>query len=181
VGPLALDGDIQCSVNTAVATGEDDDAHDDPYDEDEPFMEAENIDTGNPALNKVLSELRRCDNETNQTQYKNSSPNPEGAAEAWNALGLIRIHMQHNPEEARKCHLQAQKIYKQNSSQHHGIAMATTLEDLGLCYERLRQHRLALDAYQEALQILRTQQVTDDNIHLIALHRAISRTAPNHY
>jgi tetratricopeptide (TPR) repeat protein len=55
------------------------------------------------------------------------------------------------------------------------VQVATTRKDLGLCYERLGQHILALNAYREALEILKTQQVTDDNIHITTLHRVISR------
>ena len=133
-------------------------------------------------------------------------------AESWNAVGLIRIHMQQKFDEARKCHLRALDIYKKCTKRHkkdsscssdrstsatiktstatttpqtttkpdpNQIAMATTLKDLGFCYEKLNQHQLAIKTYQDAVQIFQEQNVSQDNLLLNATLRSISRLSPS--
>ena len=126
-------------------------------------------DTGNPHLNKVLSELRR-----HRLQLeRDDNCLEEDYAEAWNSLGLIRIHMQNNADEARKCHEQALRIFRAKDTTV--VNIATTLIDLGLCYERLAKQEQALKTYEEALQLLKSHQVSDTNILVRATQRSISR------
>lgn len=89
-----------------------------------------------------------------------TSCNKIQVAEAWNALGLARLHMERNPHAALECHWKALEIIHRkllqgeeeavsqqqstsNNNMDMKMATATTtlLCDIGLCHERLRQPR----------------------------------------
>ena len=125
--------------------------------------------TGNPHLDKVLSELKRY----REQQERGESSVEDDYAEAWNSLGLIRIHMQNNATEAKKCHEQALRIYRTKKTA--AVNIATTLIDRGLCYERLAQQDEALTNYQQALQLLKDQSIAEGNILVRTTQRSISR------
>ena len=80
-----------------------------------PHLEEPGTDTGNAALNAVVSELWSCLNEQKVQPCKSSSSSSSERniriAKEWNALGLIRMHMQANAEEAVKCFRQALHLY----------------------------------------------------------------------
>ena len=136
-------------------------------------------------------------------------------AECWNALGLVRIHMQQDVKEAKKCHQRALQIYKSTDCysqqqrnftgsgkhRHDGakadsckpdggkmrgkeeestvmLAVAITLKDIGLCYERLNQHEKSLSRYQECLNIFRSQDLSKEHTQVVATLRSISRLSP---
>ena len=121
--------------------------------------------TGNPYLNRVLADIK-CFQE-------NECCNKEALAEAWNALGLIRLHMQRNANEARKCHEQALRIYQ--SHQELSVPTAITLNDLAFCYEQLSQIDRALETYNKALRMFKDLNMTESNIRVEATLRSISR------
>ena len=153
--------------------------------DDEPFLE-DNADTGNPALNKVLLELRSClkandkkgGDRTDDGKQDHCYEDEIKLAESWNALGLIRIHMQQKTDEARKCHLRALEIYNKHKK-NNAVATATTLKDLGFCYEKLTQHGQAIKMYRDAVDILKGEKVPSDNLLLNATLRSIARLSPS--
>jgi tetratricopeptide (TPR) repeat protein len=134
---------------------------------DEPLLE-EGGDTGNPALNRVLSELKSF-----QKRDLEHCEESLDLAETWNALGLIRLHMQRDAEEARKCHEEALRIYRKCDEDR--VSVAVTLNDLGNCYEQLHQSSRALDSYNEALRLLKEQKMAGDHVRMQATLRSISR------
>jgi tetratricopeptide (TPR) repeat protein len=128
-----------------------------------PLQEEE--DMSNPVLRQVLSDLRDCQCEYGCQHGK--------VADAWNALGLIRLHMQRDAEAARQCHEHALRIYKENLQLTEA---AITLNDLGYCYEQLNQQESALKLYREAWKILvNEKQLSDFHPCVISIQRAVSR------
>jgi tetratricopeptide (TPR) repeat protein len=99
---------------------------------DVPLIE-EGDDTGNPALNKVLSEIKSFQNR----DFEHCEESAD-LAELGNALGLIRLHMQRDAGEARNCHEEALRIYRTICDEDR-VSVAVTLDDLGSCYEPLHQ------------------------------------------
>lgn len=93
-------------------------------------------------------------------------------AEAHNALGLIRLHMECNPEAAKECHEQALRIFRELEEKK---LVAITLHDLGYCLERLGERELALQQYQEAIECLQEEQLTKTHPRMIATTRAMNR------
>jgi hypothetical protein len=134
---------------------------------DVPLIEEED-DTGNPALNRVLSELKSF-----QKRDFECCENVDLAG-TWNALGLIRLYMQRDAEEARKCHEEALRIYR-NKCDEDRVAVAVILNDLGNCYEQLHQSSRALDSYNEAMRLLKEQKMSENHICMQATLRSISR------
>jgi tetratricopeptide (TPR) repeat protein len=85
-------------------------------------------------------------------------PRHETVAEAWTAVGLIRLHMQRDALAALKCHHHALEVYKSiHASQ---TKLAITLNDLGMCYERMGNRKRALDAYRGALELALAEHPT---------------------
>ena len=103
-------------------------------------------------LRKILNELDSCTRE--------HGPEHSKVADAWNALGLIRLHMQNNAVAAIKCHQQALRIYRLNESEL-SVQVATALNDLGSCYERVNERGHALEVYEVALTSLSAAEVSD--------------------
>jgi tetratricopeptide (TPR) repeat protein len=126
-------------------------------------------DTGNPTLDKVLSELK-CFQKRDFELCEESAD----LAEMWNALGLIRLHMQRNAEEARKCHEEALRIYRKMCDEDR-VSVAITFNDLGSCHEQLHQSNRALDYYKEALRLLKEQKMDENHVHMQKTLRSISR------
>ena len=131
---------------------------------EKPMIDVSDEETSNPVLKKVVHDLRRA-----QMQF---GYHHEKCAEAWNALGLIRIHMQRNAEAARKCHEYALAIFRD-----HDMAQetATTLNDLGYCYERLDLPGTALEKYEESLDILQDEDLPENHPQVLSTKRALSR------
>jgi tetratricopeptide (TPR) repeat protein len=118
----------------------------------------------NPVLEQILQDLKDC-----QKEYGRVHPK---VAEAWNALGLIRVHMERNADEARKCHEYALAIYKDLKLAKE---TAITLNDLGYCFERMNQRDMALRSYQEALLILEAERLSENHPRVISTRRAVFR------
>lgn len=118
----------------------------------------------NPVLKQILQDL-----EDYRKEYGNVHPK---VAESWNALGLIRVHMERDADEARKCHEYALAIFKEKKLV---VDTAITLNDLGYCFERLNQTEEALKRYQEALQLLQSERLSDDHPRVISTRRAVFR------
>jgi tetratricopeptide (TPR) repeat protein len=117
----------------------------------------------NPLLKCVLRDLRRWQTESNL----------EETAKAWCALGLIRLHTQRNPTEAIRCHKEALRLYQQDP-----IENAVTLNDLGLCYERLNQQDKALQTYKEASRLL-DLHLSESHPTKLAVERSLARLHRN--
>uniref|UniRef100_A0A7S1D2E4 Kinesin light chain n=1 Tax=Cyclophora tenuis TaxID=216820 RepID=A0A7S1D2E4_CYCTE len=121
-------------------------------------------DSDNVVLRQVLDDLRRY--------RRDLGENHEKVAETWNSLGLIRLHMQRDPEAALGCHQEALKIFRKKTA---NLAMAITLNDLGYCYERLNQREQALEIYKEAVDLLKKQKLGQSHPRMIATQRSVNR------
>ena len=140
------------------------DAPPSPYEESD-FSE----ESKNPwALEQVLADIDRLSQELGPTHTK--------IAETWNSLGLIRLHVQNMVSAAIKCHEEALYIYRSNSDEC-SLAIAATLNDLGLCYERIEDQARALSAYEEAERILQSDDSTGSSSRclLFSVQKAIAR------
>ena len=113
----------------------------------------------NPLLESVLFELTQAEKAGDRTQ----------TIEAWNALGLIRLHTQRNPSEALRCHQHALTLCTQS------METSNTCADIGLCYERLGQDEEALKCYEKAYSLLRANNVSDAHPRVIGLKRVLAR------
>ena len=163
-----------------------------------PLMEKLGSDTGNPALNRVLTELWSCLEEQQNVASKDGaagSPATNSSimsyqqrarlAKEWNALGLIRMHMQSNADEAIKCFHQALHLYSESSTQNSSkpvratpgtkaFDIAITLNDLAYCYMKIEQREKAFDTYQRAYDHFKECQTDESNIHMNATLRFLS-------
>ncbi len=119
---------------------------------------------GNPVLHRVIVDLR--------TALHEFGNNHNSVAEAWNALGLVRVHMQRDAEAARICHEEALRIYIKNQED---IETAVTLNDLGYCHEQLGEQEKALKLYEEALSLLAKVNVDESHPRMISTRRAVHR------
>lgn len=119
---------------------------------------------GNPVFRRVVSDLRTAQHEFGS--------NHNSVAEAWNALGLVRVHMQRDAKAAQLCHEEALRIYSKNF-QH--AEMAVTLNDLGFCHEQQGNHTDALELYEDAMRILFELDLGESHPRVIATQRAVSR------
>lgn len=116
-------------------------------------------------LKTVLEDLRRYTDELGSDHIK--------VADAWNALGLIRLHMQGDTLSAVECHEEALRIYRSGPTE--GMQVAVTLNDLGACYERAQDVERALEVYQEALSLMKEAEVSRKNRILASTERAVAR------
>ena len=112
----------------------------------------------NRLLRCVLNDLQRLQQEGNQEQI----------SEAWNSLGLIRLHTQHNAEAAIRCHRQALQFCQDP------VEIAVTLNDLGYCFERLQQPDRALVIYKQAQQIIQ-EHAPDSHPRKVSIERSLAR------
>eukprot|EP00536_Pseudo-nitzschia_multiseries_P011618 jgi/Psemu1/206372/e_gw1.406.38.1 len=131
---------------------------------DQPTIDLHDEESSNPVLKQVLHDLR-------DAQLRFGSAHQK-CADAWNALGLIRVHMQRDAEAARKCHEYALEIFRQRQLAKE---TATTLNDLGYCFERLNLPEIALKKYQECLLILQSENFSECHPQLLSTKRALSR------
>jgi tetratricopeptide (TPR) repeat protein len=147
-----------------------------------------------PVLQRVVSELQWA-----QKEYGFHHPK---VAEAWNALGLVKIHMQRDPTQALMCHEHALRIFReldQEKKRHeepqehdqeqsqsdadaaavtaasYATATAITLNDVAYCHEQLQQTEQALQFYQESLQIMQQHDVSQYHPHMVSATRALFR------
>jgi tetratricopeptide (TPR) repeat protein len=130
----------------------------------ESLIDFDGSDAGNPVLRRVMSDLRTAQHEYGN--YHNS------VAEAWNALGLVRVHMQRDAKGAKMCHEEALRIYVSNKEH---VETAITLNDLGYCHEQLGEHNQALQRYEEALTILSSLKLDESHPRMISTRRAVYR------
>jgi len=119
---------------------------------------------GNPVLCRVLDELDRL-----KDQYGGDH---NSVAEAWNALGLVKVHMQRDTTGAMVCHEEACRIYIRNGEK---VETAFTLSDLAYCYEQLGMQSKALSLYQDVLCIISEEKISEFHPKLGSTQRAIAR------
>jgi tetratricopeptide (TPR) repeat protein len=153
-----------------------------------PLIGIDDEETSNPVLKQVLNDLKQAEQTYGSNHYI--------VVDSWNALGLIRIHMQRDVIGARKCHQHALNIiflHTQNnptkssplssssssssstpSSNSLSRQTATTLTDLAYCDERLKRYDIALANYQKALEIL-TKELSENHPQVISTRRAVTR------
>mmetsp|Transcript_92439 Transcript_92439/g.188108 ORF Transcript_92439/g.188108 Transcript_92439/m.188108 type:complete len:171 (+) Transcript_92439:83-595(+) len=131
---------------------------------DQPMIDVRDEESSNPVLKQVVHDLRDA-----QLRFGTHHQN---CADAWNALGLIRVHMQRDPEAARKCHEYALTIFQERRMAKE---MATTLNDLGYCCERLNLREAALKNYQESLRLLESEIFSESHPQVLSTRRAVSR------
>lgn len=131
------------------------------------FRDEDPLQPENPLLTTSLDEL----------EESLLDGNSQRIAEAWNSLGLVRLHTQHNPEEALRCHENALNLLSSLDSHSavHYTHLATTLHDVGLCYERLNNTARALEYYGRAARLLEEQHFDASHERLLAINRAIAR------
>jgi tetratricopeptide (TPR) repeat protein len=131
---------------------------------EKPTIDVRDEESTNPVLKQVLHDLRRA-----QMQF---GTHHQKSADAWNALGLIRVHMQRDAEAARICHEYALTIFQE---QQMAKETATTLNDLGYCCEQLNLPETALKNYQDSLKILESENFPENHPQLLSTRRAVSR------
>mmetsp|Transcript_42630 Transcript_42630/g.49168 ORF Transcript_42630/g.49168 Transcript_42630/m.49168 type:complete len:83 (+) Transcript_42630:172-420(+) len=78
--------------------------------------------------------------------------------------------MQHDPEAARICHEYAGTIFREKRL---AIKYATTLNDIGYCYERLNLPSVALQYYEDSLRIFESERISGSQV--ISTKRSILR------
>lgn len=125
--------------------------------------DANNV-NNNPVLNQILHDLNLA--------RKTCGDDDPNVADAWNALGLVRIHMQRDALGAKSCHERALRIFQDQKLQ---LETAITLLDLGYCFERLERREEAMQKYQQALDILQAEKVSEDHPQVMSTKRAMSR------
>ena len=118
----------------------------------------------NSVLKQILNDVQDA-----QTRYGRDH---EKVAVSYSALGLIRLHMQRDPEAARRCHEYALTIFREKRLAKQ---IATTLNDIAFCYERLNLPDVALQHYGHSLRIFESERISEDNPQLISTRRAILR------
>jgi tetratricopeptide (TPR) repeat protein len=121
-------------------------------------------DTQNLSLREILLDLERSQQEFGYSHEK--------VAEAWNALGLIRVHMQRDAKKAKQCHENALRIFQCNFMP---AETAITLNDLGYCYEQLSEQDRALEVYREALHIMEELKIAENHPRMLSTQRAVCR------
>mmetsp|Transcript_3995 Transcript_3995/g.9520 ORF Transcript_3995/g.9520 Transcript_3995/m.9520 type:complete len:166 (-) Transcript_3995:74-571(-) len=131
---------------------------------EKPTIDITDEESSNPVLKQVLSDLRRA-----QMQF---GIHHQKCADAWNALGLIRVHMQRDAKAAKSCHEFALTIFREKEMPEE---TATTLNDLGYCCERLDLPEAALKHYEEALELLEKQNLPETHPQVMSTRRAVSR------
>ena len=129
-----------------------------------PNTEPCGMDKGNVVVGKVLNELNRLRADVGDSDVK--------TAEAWISLGLIRLHMQQDPSEAKSCFEEALRILKKNKNQ---ALIAVTLNDLGICLERLQERSEACEAYKTAYEILKAENFSESHPRVLSTQRSLSR------
>eukprot|EP00980_Cylindrotheca_fusiformis_P028989 scaffold22689_cov163-Cylindrotheca_fusiformis.AAC.4 len=98
--------------------------------------------------------------------------NPSKIAEAWNSLGLIRLHTRKDPKRALECHQMSLVL-----SSKDPMKKAIVLNDIGLCYERTNQFEQAFQVYRQALDLLEDHVIESKHLQLCkqSLERTLAR------
>ncbi|KAG7338879.1 expressed tetratricopeptide repeat protein [Nitzschia inconspicua] len=130
----------------------------------ESFQEETDDHSDNPVYNQIMRDLRQA-----QKMY---GDNDSKVADAWNALGLVKIHMQRDIQGAICCHEHALRIFQE---QKLAKETAITLIDLGYCCERMEHRDDALLKYQQALEILEAEKMPENHPQVSSTKRAITR------
>ncbi|CAJ1954937.1 unnamed protein product [Cylindrotheca closterium] len=107
-----------------------------------------------PILEKEEESNHLVQNILDDLQHAQESGSLCQLCEAWNALGLIRLHTRRNPAGALECHALALRLIACNGDEDC-MKKATTLSDMGLCYERLQQTKEAVLAYKQAMDLMK--------------------------
>jgi tetratricopeptide (TPR) repeat protein len=129
-----------------------------------PNTQPQMMDTENVVVKQVLADLIRFREDLGETHEK--------VAETWNSLGLIRLHMQQDADEAKVCFEQALRIFTEHDSQS---SIAITLNDLGYCHERLHQQDEAVNSYKKARELFEAQKYSESHPRMISTQRSLSR------
>lgn len=129
-----------------------------------PLIDVKEEKTDNPVLRRVLADLRLTQEEFGRSHAK--------VAEAWSALGLVRVHMQHDAEQALICHEHALRIYRDNNQT---TEYAITMNDVAHCYEQLQHQDRAYETYREALGLMKQEGLSEYHPMRISTSRALSR------
>ena len=159
---------IPSSSSSTVTTLEDEDGNA----SDEGHSSSDDCNASNsPASPVVLPEALR---ELQRLTIEHG-PWHDSVAEAWNSLGLIRLHMQRDASAALECHQRALEIYDANQTAA-SLQVAIALNDCAMCYERLDDRIAALSLYEQALAAARTAPCAAEKLFLFrSTERAISR------
>lgn len=152
-------------------------------------------DVNNPTLIGVLEDLQKAHDDHIRTGGESHTK----LAEAWNSLGLVRLHTQKDASAALTCHehaliiLQQQhqhqlrqfadrtsNIFQQNQIQRNQTNQALTLQDIGQCLERLNDTSTALERYHDALRMFQVELGYSEDSHKVSsTQRAIDRICRN--
>ena len=120
-------------------------------------------------LQDVLDDLR--------DQTDRNGPHHPTVGDLWNAVGLIRLHMQQDAVAAIECHRHALEIYRRQSGKddESKIKLAVCLNDLGRCCELQLDTETALKLYREALEVLDSTRLDPKSCHRQSIERALAR------
>jgi tetratricopeptide (TPR) repeat protein len=119
---------------------------------------------GNLVLGRVLEELKSAQHEF--------GGDDNAVADAWNALGLVRVHMQRDTKGAIACHEEALRIFIKNGQR---LEEAFTLNDLAYCYEQLGEPSTAIHFYEDALRIFVEEKLSEHHPKVLSTYRALCR------
>jgi len=134
------------------------------HDQEVPRKDVSTRSSTNPVLHRVLEEL--------ESAKDRHGIEHNAVADAWNALGLIRVHMQRDITGALVCHEEAYAIYLRNEEK---LETAFTLSDLAYCHEQLGQQNKALSLYQEALSMIVEEKISEFHPKVSSITQAIAR------
>jgi tetratricopeptide (TPR) repeat protein len=93
-------------------------------------------------------------------------------AETWTSLGLVRLHLEKDAQSALSCFKESLQIFVQNNDLQ---SVATTWNDLGICFERLQMHEEALKSYMKARDIFEAENFSKSHPCIVSSLRSISR------
>eukprot|EP00542_Grammatophora_oceanica_P021442 CAMPEP_0194048030 /NCGR_PEP_ID=MMETSP0009_2-20130614/26617_1 /TAXON_ID=210454 /ORGANISM="Grammatophora oceanica, Strain CCMP 410" /LENGTH=152 /DNA_ID=CAMNT_0038693823 /DNA_START=210 /DNA_END=668 /DNA_ORIENTATION=+ len=128
--------------------------------------------SGGGVLQAVLQDLETY----KKGGHEHSAQQPTKVAETYNSLGLIKLHMQKDPQGAKECHEEALRILQEDMTVYNPKTIAVTLNDLGFCCERLEQRQEAQRLYERSKRILRDEVLLDaSHPRMIAMERALDR------
>jgi len=129
----------------------------------QPLIRKSEEESNNPVLKQVLHDLRDA-----QIRYGKDHAK---VGDAYNALGLIRVHMEHDAAGARICHEYALTIFQREK--RLAKENATTLNDIAYCYERLNLPGVALQHYEDSLRIFDSERISGSQV--VSTKRSILR------
>lgn len=127
-----------------------------------------------PTLEKEEESNHLVQNVMGDLQQAQQSGSASRTCEAWNALGLIRLHTRRNPSGALECHEIALQLITSSNTQAKCMQEATTLNDIGLCYERLEQTKEAVLAYEQAMEMMK-EGISPTHPQRMSLERTMAR------